>query len=489
MPSIMLKQRLSRSCLLFTKSHCRRHTHQNIWKYSFSAASDGDRMVVECVDVSIDGLGICKNVLTSQVVFVPDAYPGEVADIEITGKKKKITFGSKVATLKPHDGKCEPYCKHASSCGGCQLQAMEYQEQLRLKAKKVRDAFNRIGGVDISGVMEAIEESLDAYHYRNKVEFSIDHTGGILGKHIQGSSTKLIEVGECKLQSKVSHEIYKDIREYAMNDRFLLQEIHHIVIRWSQAYATALVNIVTKRNIAGKLKRLGQYLSEKHGERLTGVVNSVTDSTRPVEQRRIMQEELVCGKEHLLEKLGSCSYRVSPNSFFQVHTAQTEKMYDFVSNAVNSGVEKDGVVLDLYCGAGTIAIFLAQKAKYVYGIEISESSINDARYNATLNNAKNVEFVQGDVGKVIGNFSGIVPDAIVVDPARKGLSSDALQGILSMNPKRIVYVSCHVATQARDVKQILNSGRYTIVSVKPFDLFPQTIHVENVVICKRRDGV
>ena len=146
-------------------------------------------------------------------------------------------------------------------------------------------------------------------------------------------------------------------------------------------------------------------------------------------------------------------------------------------------------MLDLYCGAGTIAIFLAQKAKYVYGIEISESSINDARYNATLNNAKNVEFVQGDVGKVIGNFSGIVPDAIVVDPARKVLSSDALQGILSMNPKRIVYVSCHVATQARDVKQILNSGRYTIVSVKPFDLFPQTIHVENVVICKRRDGV
>jgi 23S rRNA (uracil1939-C5)-methyltransferase len=346
------------------------------------------------------------------------------------------------------------------------------------------DACKRIGGFDISGVMETIEGCDDTFHYRNKVEFSVDTKHGIIGKHLRGSSSRLTGIEECMLQSKGAHKIYKDVHEYLMNDGALLEEIEYIVIRWSQAYATALVNIVTKRNILGHLKTFGDYLSKKHGKSLTGIVNSVSDSTRPLEERRIVQEEVVCGRPELMEKLGSCLYRISPNSFFQVHTAQTEKMYDFIMNAVAESSDKQGVVLDLYCGAGSIAIFLAQKAKYVYGVEISQSSIDDARYNCTLNNVTNVEFIHGDV---IDTFSSI--DAIVVDPARKGLSSNALQGIVKINPTIVVYVSCNVATQARDVKQICESGQYDVISVKPFDLFPQTVHVENVVICKRKDGV
>ena len=478
---------LTRCRLVFSGHHYGRQAQHRLLKYSFSSVADGDRMVVECVDMSTNGLGICKNPVNSQVVFVPDTYPGEIADIEITGKKKKITYGSKVKTLKSHDGGCEPLCNHFGMCGGCQLQVLEYQHQLRLKAKKVMDAFKRIGGIEVSGVVEDIEGCDDTYYYRNKVEFSVDSIRGIIGKHIQGSSTVLTAVEKCVLQSKSAHSIYEDLRGYILKDEQLLEEIQYVVIRSSRAHDKVLVNIVTRKNFTRSLKPLGDYLAEHHPERLSGVVNSVSDSTRPLEERQIIHEHVVWGTPWLMEQLGSCMYRVSPNSFFQVHTAQTEKMYDFVLNAVDGHLGKDSVVLDLYCGTGTISIHLAQRAKYVYGVEISESSIKDALYNAELNNADNVEFVRGDVERVIDTMAGNLPDAIVVDPARKGLSSNAVQGILKIRPRLIVYVSCHVATQARDIKQIVDSGQYDIVSVKPFDLFPQTIHVENVVVCKRKD--
>lgn len=459
------------------------------------------------MDISTKGMGICKNPVDGQVVFVADTYPGELVEIEVTGKKKKITYGSKVKTLKDHDGKCEQFCKHFGVCGGCQLQVVDYQTQLQLKEKKVMDAFTRLAGLEISydvseenNVMKAIEACDDIYHYRNKVEFSIDSNTGIVGKHKQGSSVALTKIDDCKLQSRGSHVIYENVCRYLSDDALLLKEIQYIVIRWSHADENALVNIVTKRNLAHKLKRLAESLRKSHSEKLAGVVNSICDGSRPLEERRIVDEVLVWGKPELMEKLGSCVYRVSPNSFFQVNTKQTEKLYKYISevaviqrrNVDSGGLETSGTptsILDLYCGTGTISIFLAQGASHVYGVDLSESCIKDARYNAMLNHVENVEFIHGDVGNVISSVPGPPPDVVIVDPARRGLSSSALQGLLKINPRLIVYVSCHVATQARDIAEIEKSGNYRVVSIKPFDLFPQTIHVETVVVCKRKDTI
>lgn len=454
-----------------------------------AAGQAPDRMVVECVDISTEGLGICKNTVDAQVVFVPDTYPGEVVDVQITGKKKSITHGSKIQTLKVHDGKCDWYCRHFDRCGGCQLQIVDYEHQLQLKQKIVYNAFSRIGGLKGIGmdssdsVLMSIEGCEEEYHYRNKVEFSIDSAHSIVGKHIRGSSATLIDVEDCKLQSVGGQMIYEDIRGYLLNEAFLLQEIQYFVIRWSHAYSNALINIITNKDLTVDLKGLADFLAAKHAGRLSGIVNSVSESGRPLEERQIVQAHTVWGRPELLEKVGPCVYRISPNSFFQVNSRQTEKLYEYVLNAAE--VSQSDIVLDLYCGAGTISIFLAQRARKVYGVEISESSITDAHYNASLNNVNNIEFIQGDVANVIDMMQCEPPDVVIVDPARKGVSSKALHRILELKSKTIVYVSCHVATQARDIKKIIESGLYEIISIKPFDLFPQTTHIETVVVCRR----
>jgi len=408
--------------------------------------------------------------------------PGEIARVRIDKiKKKSFGMGTKLETLRDHEGAVDAACPHFQTCGGCSLQTLAYEYQLKMKERTVLNTFKRIGSMHNveNGLFKGIQGCDQVYQYRNKVEFSVAQ--GIVGKHIRGSSEIIVPIRECKLQSDASERIYKGIQWYLQEaDDDLLSDIQHIVIRWSEAYGNALVNIVTEYPFTERLDRLGQYLASEYGHAVRGVVNSVSDDSR-----HMTNVYTVWGQGDLLERLGPYNFRISPNSFFQVNTDQTKQLYEYVVEA--AGINTTHVVFDLYCGTGTIALFLAKHAKKVYGIEMVESSVEDAKYNALLNGVENVEFVQGDVGmmvsKVLGNNG--TADIVVVDPARAGLSKQAIKGLINLKPQKIVYVSCNVATQGRDIKDLLQSGMYKVDSIKAFDLFPQTTHVESVVVCSR----
>ena len=451
---------------------------------------DGDIRVLTCVDVTNQGSGVCKDRETGLVVFVPDSLPGEIvrARIEKSGKKS-FAQGVKLATLQSHNGSRTAYCRHAEECGGCSLQNLTYSpNQLDLKQNYVYNAFKRIGGVTSlgdEGVFRGIVGCDDEFHYRNKVEFSIGRHSKVIGKHVRGSSDAVVGISECVLQTDAANRLYRDMCTILMEDDAVMSAIQHIVIRWSNAFQHALVNIITENDARDTLGWFVERVSERHAGILRGIVNSVSQDGRPLEERRMESVHVLWGEGNLLEKLSSFTYRVSPNSFFQTNTKQAQMLYEYVVEQAQ--ISSDDVVFDLYSGTGSMSLFLASKAGSVYGIEISESSVTDARYNAALNGVDNVEFAQGDVGSISQLSHGKQPDIVVVDPARAGLSKRAIKGLLKCLPKRLVYVSCNAATQARDVRDFVNSG-YRLESVRPFDLFPQTMHVECVAVLNQKDA-
>lgn len=453
-------------------------------------AADGETRVLTCVDVSNQGSGVCKDKETGLVVFVPDSLPGEIlrARVENSGKQS-FAYGVKLETLKSHDGSRRGYCKHRKECGGCSLQNLTYSpNQLDLKQNYVFNAFKRIGGVKSlgeSGIFRDIVGCDDEFHYRNKVEFSVDWHSKVIGKHVRGSADAVIDVSECVLQTDAANRLYRDICSILLEEDAVISSVQHIVIRWSNAFQHALVNIVTKDDVRGSMGRFVERVAERHADILRGIVNSVSQDGRPLEERKMEGEHVLWGEGYLLEKLSCFTYRISPNSFFQTNTKQAEKLYEYVVEQAH--ISSDDVVFDLYSGTGSMSLFLASKAKSVYGIEISQSSVADARYNAALNGVDNVEFVQGDVGHISQLVHGKQPDIVVVDPARAGLSKRAVKGLLKCSPKKLVYVSCNAATQARDVREFV-SNWYHLESVRPFDLFPQTMHVECVAVLHRKDA-
>ncbi|WPT13008.1 RNA methyltransferase OB0768 [Picochlorum sp. SENEW3] len=452
--------------------------------------ADGEARVLTCVDVSSQGSGVCKDKETGLVVFVPDSLPGEIlrARIEKSGKQS-FAHGVKLETLKSHDGSRMAYCNYAHECGGCSLQNLTYSpHQLDLKQSSVFNAFKRIGGVKSlgeKGIFRDIVGCDDEFHYRNKVEFSVDSHAKVIGKHVRGSADALVHISECVLQTNAANRLYRDICAVVLEEDAVISTVQHIVIRFSNAFQQCLVNIVTKDDARNNLSRLVEYVSERHADTLRGIVNSVSQDGALLEERKVETEHVLWGEGDLLEKLSCFTYRISPNSFFQTNTKQAERLYEYVVEQAQ--ISSDDVVFDLYSGAGSMSLFLASNAKSVYGIEISESSVADARYNAALNGVDNVEFVQGDVGHISQLTHGRQPDIVVVDPARAGLSKRAIKGLLKCMPKKLVYVSCNAATQARDVREFLNNG-YWLESVRPFDLFPQTMHVECVAVLHRKDA-
>lgn len=447
---------------------------------------NGEVRELTCVDVTNQGSGVCKDKETGLVVFVPDSLPGEVlrARIEKSGKQS-FAHGVKVETLKIHDGSRRAYCEFAHECGGCSLQNLIYSpNQVELKQKYVYNAFKRIGdmkSLEEAGILKDIVECDDEFHYRNKVEFSINRHSRVIGKHVRGSADVVVGISECVLQTDAANRLYRDVCAMLLEEEdTVVSSVQHIVIRWSNAFQNALVNIVTEISVDDSLDRFVQRISERHGHILKGIVNSVSQDGRPLEERKMKTEHVLWGEGHLLEKLSYFTYRISPNSFFQTNTKQAQVLYEYVLEQAE--ISSDDVVFDLYSGTGSMSLFLASKAKSVYGIEMAESSILDARYNAALNGVDNVEFVQGDVGQISRLTHGKQPDIVVVDPARAGLSKRAIQGLLKSLPRKLVYVSCNAATQARDVREFVNKGLYRLESVRPFDLFPQTMHVECVAV-------
>ncbi len=450
-----------------------------------------DYSVVEIIDINQDGEGIGK--VDGYTLFIKDTVVGDVAEIKVIKAKKSYGYGRLVKLIKPSEKRVAPRCPVARQCGGCQLQAYEYQEQLRLKEAMVRNNLDRIGKLSEYSC-EPIIGMDNPWRYRNKAQFPIgrDKSGNLIAGFYAGRTHSVISCDDCVLGVEENKEILSIVMDY-MREYYVepyCEESHsglvrHVLIRKGYHTGHLMVCIV----INGRQLPHGQILAER-----LAVVNGMKSITISPNQERtnvILGKEIISlwGDTTIEDRIGDVWFEISPLSFFQVNPVQTEKLYAKVLEyAELTGRE---VVWDLYCGIGTISLFLAKKAGKVYGVEIVPAAIDNARQNALKNGVDNAEFFVGKAEEVFpewckknkthsGDEVAAQVDVIVVDPPRKGCEEGLLQTMVEMQPERIVYVSCDSATLARDLKKLEEMG-YRAEKVQMVDMFPQTRHVETVV--------
>ena len=447
-----------------------------------------DIVTLEIVDCGTDGEGIGK--ADGFTVFVKDAVIGDTVTAKIMKAKKNYGYGRLMEILKPSPYRVDPICPSARQCGGCQLQAVSYEEQKAFKEKKLRGHLERIGGFK-ELPMEPLIGMDEPYHYRNKAQFPVGRNkeGRIVTGFYAGRTHAIIENRDCALgipQNKevldrvIAHMEKYNIAPYdEMTGKGL---VRHIFVRYGFFTGELMVCLIINGQDLPHQKEMVEKLGEIPG--MTSISLNINKKRNNV----ILGDKVktIWGKEYITDKIGDISYEISPLSFFQVNPHQTWKLY---SKALEyAELHGEETVWDLYCGIGTISLFLAQKAKFVRGVEIVSAAIEDARRNARLNKIDNVEFFVGKAEEVLPREyekNGVYADVIVVDPPRKGCDEMLLKTILKMQPKRVVYVSCDSATLARDLRFLCDNG-YELKKVCGVDQFPQTVHVETVVLLSQQ---
>ena len=469
-----------------------------------------DRFVLKIEDMGENGEGIGR--LDGYIWFVKDAVIGDVIEAGVTKMKKQYGFARLIRVIEPSEYRTEERCPSARRCGGCQIQAVDYQEQLRLKEKKVYNNLKRIGGLSsllLPGgeetteqtkeeternavVMEPIIGMENPWRYRNKAQFPFGRNkdGRIVTGFYAGRTHDIVEQEDCLLGVEENREILSIIRnfmeEYKIepyNEETHRGLVRHVLIRKGFQTGELMVCLVINgRKLPGQ-QALTEHLLEIPG--MTSISLNVNQEKTNV----ILGKELInlWGEGHITDYIGAVQYRISPLSFYQVNPVQTERLYGTALEY--AGLTGNETVWDLYCGIGTISLFLAQKAKQVYGVEIVPQAIDDARENARINGMENVEFFVGKAEEVLPREyekNQVYADVIVVDPPRKGCDEVCLDTIVKMGPKRVVYVSCDSATLARDMKYLAERG-YEVVKVRGCDMFPHSTHTECCVKLERKE--
>ena len=451
-----------------------------------------DLVTLEIEDCGIDGEGIGK--ADGFTVFVKDAVIGDTVTAKIIKAKKNYGYGRLMEVLKPSPYRVEPKCEFARQCGGCQLQALSYDQQLVFKTNKVKGHLERIGGfTDIP--MEPIIGMDELFHYRNKAQFPVGRNkeGKIVTGFYAGRTHNIIENRDCALgvaeNKEVLDRVIAHMEKYGIepyNEATGKGLVRHVLIRYGYFTKEVMVCLILNGNKIPKEELLVKSLCEIPG------MTSITINVNKKHSNVILGEEirLLWGQEYITDRIGDISYQISPLSFYQVNPMQTQKLY---AKALEyADLHGEETVWDLYCGIGTISLFLAQKAKFVRGVEIVPAAIENAKENAKLNGLENTEFFVGKAEEVLPREykkNGVYADVIVVDPPRKGCDETLLETMVEMNPDRIVYVSCDSATLARDLKYLCERG-YELRKVCPVDQFGMTVHVETVVLLshKKPDG-
>ena len=452
-----------------------------------------DLVTLEIEDCGIDGEGIGK--ADGFTVFVKDAVIGDTVTAKIIKAKKNYGYGRLMEVLKPSPYRVEPKCEFARQCGGCQLQALSYDQQLVFKTNKVKGHLERIGGfTDIP--MEPIIGMDELFHYRNKAQFPVGRNkeGKIVTGFYAGRTHNIIENRDCALGVAENKEVLDCViahmEKYGIepyNEATGKGLVRHVLIRYGYFTKEVMVCLILNGNKIPKEEQLVKSLCEIPG------MTSITINVNKKHSNVILGEEirLLWGQEYITDRIGDISYQISPLSFYQVNPMQTQKLY---AKALEyADLHGEETVWDLYCGIGTISLFLAQKAKFVRGVEIVPAAIENAKENAKLNGLENTEFFVGKAEEVLPREykkNGVYADVIVVDPPRKGCDETLLETMIEMNPDRIVYVSCDSATLARDLKYLCERG-YELRKVCPVDQFGMTVHVETVVLLshKKPDSV
>ena len=447
-----------------------------------------DLVTLEIEDCGIDGEGIGK--ADGFTVFVKDAVIGDTVTAKIIKAKKNYGYGRLMEVLKPSPYRVEPKCEFARQCGGCQLQALSYDQQLVFKTNKVKGHLERIGGfTDIP--MEPIIGMDELFHYRNKAQFPVGRNkeGKIVTGFYAGRTHNIIENRDCALgvveNKEVLDRVIAHMEKYGIepyNEATGKGLVRHVLIRYGYFTKEVMVCLILNGNKLPKEEQLVKSLCEIPG------MTSITINVNKKRSNVILGEEicLLWGQEYITDRIGDISYQISPLSFYQVNPMQTQKLY---AKALEyADLHGQETVWDLYCGIGTISLFLAQKAKFVRGVEIVPAAIENAKENAKLNGLENTEFFVGKAEEVLPREykkNGVYADVIVVDPPRKGCDETLLETMVEMNPERIVYVSCDSATLARDLKYLCERG-YELRKVCPVDQFGMTVHVETVVLLSQQ---
>ena len=465
---------------------------------------------VTITDVAAEGKALAR--VNDMVVFVPYVVPGDVVDLQV--KRKKHSYAEAVA-VKFHEYsplRSEPFCKHFGVCGGCKWQCLKYEEQLRYKQKQVTDNLTRIGKVELPEI-SPILGSEQTREYRNKLEFTFSNKRWLtqeeveqdvkydqmnaVGFHIPGAFDKVLAIDECHLMDDICNRIRNGVRDYAYEHDYTFFDLRsqegmlrNMMIRLAEDEAERNIKelmVVMQFKIVNPdeellMKQLLQYMADTWPEitSLMYVINNKCNDTigdLPVYAFK--------GQDHIIEEMEGLKFKVGPKSFYQTNSRQAYNLYKVAREF--AGLTGDELVYDLYTGTGTIANFVSRQARQVIGIEYVPEAIEDAKVNSAINGIGNTLFFAGDMKDILNqefiNEYGR-PDVIITDPPRAGMHNDVIDTILFAEPKRIVYVSCNPATQARDLS--LLDVKYRVTRVQPVDMFPHTHHVENVVLLELR---
>lgn len=452
---------------------------------------------IEIIDIAEEGKGVGRH--DELVLFIEKAIPGDVVEVELQRKKKNFAEGRVTSIVKESPYRIEPFCPHFGVCGGCKWQHMSYEAQLKFKQQYVDNALSRIGKVDTSS-MEDILGSEQTTYYRNKLEFTFSNkrwltsqdevvtpeTLNALGFHVPGRFDKILDIKHCYLQQDPSNDLRNSIKEFAVANGISFYDLRqhegalrNLIIRTSST-GEIMVIVVFAYPEEGQIEQLMDFVAQKFP--------AITSLLYIVNQKRndtIFDQEIYVykGRDYIFEEMEGLKFKVGPKSFYQTNSKQAYELYKIAREFAD--LKGDELVYDLYTGAGTIANFVAKYAKEVVGVEYVPSAIEDAKINSEINGITNTKFYAGDMKDVLtAEFVAEhgKPDVVITDPPRAGMHADVVNRILEMEAPKVVYVSCNAATQARDLEML--SAKYEVARIKPVDMFPQTQHVENVVLLK-----
>lgn len=432
-------------------------------------------------DLTHDGAGVAK--IDGFPIFVPNGLPGEKAKVKVVKVKKGYGFGRLIELYEKSEDRIDAACSIYKQCGGCQLQHIRYEGQLKAKHKHVKEVLARIGKIEHATVHPVLGMN-DPWRYRNKAQVPVgEREGGLVAGFYKERSHDIIDMDACLIQQEMNDIVVQTVKaiceQYnipAYNEQTHKGLLRHIMARYGATTKEVMVVLITRTEELPHKKKIIEAIVERVPN-----VKSIVQNINPKRTNVIMGEQthVLWGSEYIYDYIGDIQFAISARSFYQVNPEQTKVLYEkALAYAELTGEE---TVIDAYCGIGTISLFLAKNAKKVYGVEVVPEAIEDAKRNAELNGVTNVEFAVGEAEVVIPKWyeQGIQADCIVVDPPRKGCDESLLQTIIAMKPKRVVYVSCNPATLARDLR-ILEDGGYKTLEVQPVDMFPHTVHVECV---------
>ncbi len=464
----------------------------------------GQDISVEIEDLAFGGGGISH--IDNFIIFIKNGLPGQKVNARITKVKSSFAEARILKVLKKspiqHDAPC-PYFEY---CGGCTFQNLPYDKQLDYLHNQVKQLYRHLGGFGPVKVQASIR-SRDIFRYRNKMEFAFSNkrwlTGDFenhkpddfaLGLRAPGNFWKAIDLNDCLIAPEETAVVLAAVRNFARKYHMIPYNqkkhegfLRHLVLRKARNTNQLMINIVTSDDQHRIFQPLIDNLSAILNN-LTSVVNTISRSLSGTTIGE--KQHLLFGKDHILEKLCKLTFKISPASFFQTNTVMAEALYDIV--AKYAALKTTDMVWDLYCGGGSIALYLAEQAKEVIGFEIVNDAVKDARENSALNQIENVRFVEGDLDKLFQKNPELLddlprPDVMIIDPPRGGMHPKLIPVVAQLNPKRIVYVSCNPSTQVRDLKMLIEESNYTIDNIQPIDLFPHTPHIEVVTSLIRND--